>query len=301
MSLSRRRYLSTAISLDRRVNLLATKHGDFAALLYTWMIPHADDAGRLSGDPLEILCTVCPMRRDKTEEDVARALEGMVDAGLICWQPGQLVRFPQSFFKHQSYITEKRREAAAARTGGSGSGGPEEAAEESETEEEESPAQITEEKRTSAQSSAHQRTLPQNAAMYTVTGIRYKDTVTGNGQLPPLPPPPQNGFFGKRMPSGETLEEYCARIESQHPHWKTYVERQAKTKAQCPPPYTPYKASIYQQAEAGTITILDIAPGEAAVAAAAAQASGRLPDVEVPADFNPYGNKSATGNGGLAA
>jgi hypothetical protein len=44
----RRRYLSTAISLDPTVNKLARTAGDFAALLFTWMIPHADDDGAIT-------------------------------------------------------------------------------------------------------------------------------------------------------------------------------------------------------------------------------------------------------------
>ena len=41
--MSRRRYISTSMSIDKRLNKLAVEAGDFAALLYTWMIPHAAD------------------------------------------------------------------------------------------------------------------------------------------------------------------------------------------------------------------------------------------------------------------
>jgi len=39
VAVSRKRSISTDISIDSRINELS----DFAALLYTWMIPHAND------------------------------------------------------------------------------------------------------------------------------------------------------------------------------------------------------------------------------------------------------------------
>jgi hypothetical protein len=83
--MARRRYVSTTISQDTRVNKLAVKYGDFAALLYTWMIPHAADDATLPGDPEELLYQVLPGRRDKTEADVQQALDGMAALGLIEW------------------------------------------------------------------------------------------------------------------------------------------------------------------------------------------------------------------------
>ncbi len=81
--MARRRYVSTTISQDTRVNKLAMQYGDFAALLYTWMIPHAADDATLPGDPEELLYQVLPGRRDKTEDDVRSALDGMAALGLI--------------------------------------------------------------------------------------------------------------------------------------------------------------------------------------------------------------------------
>jgi hypothetical protein len=69
----RRRYLSTAISLDATVNKLAVTAGDFAALLFTWMIPHADDDGSITADTEELLFTIVPGRRDKTIDNMGTA------------------------------------------------------------------------------------------------------------------------------------------------------------------------------------------------------------------------------------
>jgi hypothetical protein len=108
--MSRRRYLSTDISLDKRVNRLAEEYGDFAALLYTWMIPHAADTARLSGDAEELLYTIVPGRRSKTVEDIEAALAGMVAVGLIEWVRGEYVAFPaEAFYRYQSYIREGNR------------------------------------------------------------------------------------------------------------------------------------------------------------------------------------------------
>lgn len=114
--MSRRRYVSTDISTDKVVNQLAVKHGDFAALFYTWLIPHAEDNATFPADPEELLMKVCPGRRDKEIADVEAAIAAMLSLGLVerCADPRRL-RFPKSsFYKHQSYITEARRGAPEA-------------------------------------------------------------------------------------------------------------------------------------------------------------------------------------------
>lgn len=115
--MARRRYISTKLSLDAKVNKLAMTAGDFAALLYTWMIPHAEDDARLTGDPDEILMMVCPGRRDKSTEDIAAALQAMHDLRLVEWNQDEgYVQFPASFYGYQSYITEKRKGAQNVET-----------------------------------------------------------------------------------------------------------------------------------------------------------------------------------------
>jgi hypothetical protein len=107
--MSRRRYISTAISIDKLVNRLARDYGAFAALLYTWMIPHADDAAFLTGDPEEILLTVCPGLRSYSESDVVDALRGMTEIGLVSWDEEKVYFDSESFYRHQSYIPEAKR------------------------------------------------------------------------------------------------------------------------------------------------------------------------------------------------
>lgn len=76
---ARARMLSPTISTSERVNLLSLKD----ALLYTWLLPHADDQGRLTGVPITIKALVVPLREDLSVEDVDRALSEMEDLELI--------------------------------------------------------------------------------------------------------------------------------------------------------------------------------------------------------------------------
>jgi hypothetical protein len=55
---------------------------EFEALLYTWMIAHADDYGILTGTPKGIKMTVIP-GIDRSLEDIEKALDHMAEVGLI--------------------------------------------------------------------------------------------------------------------------------------------------------------------------------------------------------------------------
>ena len=180
--MARRRYISTTMAVDKRLNQLALEHGDFAALLYTWMIPHAEDDGGMNGDLDEFMATVIPMRRDKSLEDVRAALLGMAELGLIEWD-GEccLIQFPsETFYRHQSYITAERRRVAA---------------------EKRESARIAAEQRASAQNaanvdilstpdtnSADQRKTPQNAASSS-SSFKSSSLLSPDGESAPAAPP----------------------------------------------------------------------------------------------------------------
>ena len=76
--MANRRMISKSISISKKVNSIS----DFGALLFTWMIPHADDYGVLDGDEGTIKALVVP-RRKQTEKQVAQALSEMQKVGLI--------------------------------------------------------------------------------------------------------------------------------------------------------------------------------------------------------------------------
>jgi hypothetical protein len=111
--MSRRRYISTDISLDKKVNRLGASHGDFACLLYTWLIPHASDDCSIqrSDDVEELAAMVMPFRRDKTLEEFASAVDGMLELGLLWRREDGLLCLPaEAFYRYQTYIRDKRRE-----------------------------------------------------------------------------------------------------------------------------------------------------------------------------------------------
>jgi hypothetical protein len=73
------RILKSQISVSEQVNELSLK----AALLFTWMIPHTDDFGRMPGSAKKVKAIVAPMRDDITCIDVDNALNEMRDKRLI--------------------------------------------------------------------------------------------------------------------------------------------------------------------------------------------------------------------------
>lgn len=76
---ARARMLSPSISTSERVNALSLK----SALIYTWLIPHCDDQGRMGSTRASIKGIVCPLRSDIDENDIGRALFEMEERGLI--------------------------------------------------------------------------------------------------------------------------------------------------------------------------------------------------------------------------
>lgn len=78
-----RRMLHNKISISLQVGRLSLQ----AQLLFTWLISHADDEGRLKGEPEYIKATVVPLKEDWTFKDVADYLAEIEKQGLIYyWQ-----------------------------------------------------------------------------------------------------------------------------------------------------------------------------------------------------------------------
>jgi len=98
------------------VKRLGLEAGDFACLLYTWLIPHADDNAVLpTADAEELLDLVMPWQRDKSPEDVSAAIAAMLRIGLLEAGRGRLGFPPAAFYAYQGYIAvEKRRTAPLA-------------------------------------------------------------------------------------------------------------------------------------------------------------------------------------------
>jgi len=169
--MARRRYVSTTISQDTRVNKLAVKCGDFAALLYTWMIPHAADDATLPGDPEELLYQILPGRRDKSPEDVQAALDGMAALGLI--EPtgdGRLMFPPVAFYKYQTYIKDRNKHGGEVAP---------------QTPQPPPPSQPEQTDR------ANQRKSAQTTVSPSLTSSpSFSPSLSHSGETPPLPPTP---------------------------------------------------------------------------------------------------------------
>lgn len=104
--MANRRMISKSISVSSKVNSIS----DFAALLFTWMVPHGDDYGVLDGDEGTIKALVVP-RRKQTEVQVGHALSEIQKIGLIWWY----------IYKNKKYIQfinwEEHQEGLHKRTG----------------------------------------------------------------------------------------------------------------------------------------------------------------------------------------
>src|SRR3990167_10065692 len=76
--MANRRMISKSISTSKKL----MKVSDFAALLFSWLIPHCDDYGHMDGSPEMVRGIVVPLR-NKTIEEVKNALEELEAISLI--------------------------------------------------------------------------------------------------------------------------------------------------------------------------------------------------------------------------
>lgn len=103
--MANRRMLSKSISTSLRVNRIS----EFAQLLFTWIIPHTDDFGRIDGEPEVIKALVMPFSKRKVQ-DFIKALIEMSQVGLIQWYrtEGKAVIEIVNSDLHQSNLISKR-------------------------------------------------------------------------------------------------------------------------------------------------------------------------------------------------
>ena len=80
---SRAGILFRSISTSERIADLGVK----GALVYTWLIAHCDDQGRITGNARRIKALVVPLMTEINEEDVERALQTMWRERLVILYP----------------------------------------------------------------------------------------------------------------------------------------------------------------------------------------------------------------------
>lgn len=105
--MAERRSVSKCISISEKVNMLPDI---FDMLLFTWMIPHADDFGRLAGSPAKVKALVVPML-DKSIKDVEQSLRCLHEAKLIIWYEvdGEKVVQIVNFEDHQQGLHKRTK------------------------------------------------------------------------------------------------------------------------------------------------------------------------------------------------
>jgi len=100
--MAQRRMLNKSISLSTQVNRISIP----TQLLFTWMIPHADDEGRLIGEPQWIKGTVIPLKTGRfwSLKAVENHLLDMESSGLIYYWyqlDSRYIEFP-TWKEHQT-------------------------------------------------------------------------------------------------------------------------------------------------------------------------------------------------------
>ncbi|MEF2965075.1 DnaD domain protein [Paenibacillus sp. M1] len=105
--MAEKRMVSKVISISEKVNMLPDI---FDMLLFTWMIPHTDDFGRLAGSPAKVKALVVPML-DKTLSDVEASLARLCEKRLILWYEvnGEKIIQIENFEKHQQGLHKRTK------------------------------------------------------------------------------------------------------------------------------------------------------------------------------------------------
>jgi hypothetical protein len=105
--MAEKRMISKVISISEKVNMLPDI---FDMLLFTWIIPHTDDFGRLAGSPAKVKALVVPML-DKSLREVDESIQRLHDQGLIlCYEvDGEKVIQIINFEKHQQGLHKRTR------------------------------------------------------------------------------------------------------------------------------------------------------------------------------------------------
>lgn len=109
---ARGRMLAWNISEGIRVNGLS---GPWPMLLYTWLIPHADNIGRFHGEPEQVKALVLPRRRDVTIPDIESWLTELSLANLILWYSVsgmRYIQFPEQDWKRHQRLNGNMRKTS---------------------------------------------------------------------------------------------------------------------------------------------------------------------------------------------
>lgn len=113
--MARKRYITSAMSVDRKLSLLAEENPT-AALMWPWFITAFDDWGRMSADPVEVKLTVFPAF-PFTSSEIGEAIKlydkyGLAHYYLVDNKPYLAVN-PSTWWKYQNYIKFERKKGSS--------------------------------------------------------------------------------------------------------------------------------------------------------------------------------------------
>jgi len=107
-----KRSVTSEMSSDSKLALIA-ENNPTAALMWPWFITHLDDWGRFTADPIEIKLRVFPAF-PYTHDEIKEAVILYDKYGLAHYYEvdgkSYIAVNPDTFYKYQSYIGEKRKE-----------------------------------------------------------------------------------------------------------------------------------------------------------------------------------------------
>lgn len=85
----------------------------WAKLLFTWLIPTADNLGRMEGEPYQVKGLIFPYEEAMTPERVDELLTMLHEAGLIIWYRAKRLRYLQlpRFAAHQKLVGNMKAES----------------------------------------------------------------------------------------------------------------------------------------------------------------------------------------------
>jgi len=93
--MARGRMIDNCISISEKINDLPLKE----AFFYTWIIPHLDDWGRITGSPRKLKALVFPMKKEISVPFIEKTLAKFKKIGLFLWE---------EINEHQSISENKR-------------------------------------------------------------------------------------------------------------------------------------------------------------------------------------------------
>lgn len=85
----------------------------WAKLLFTWLIPTADNLGRMEAEPYQVKGLIFPYEDEMTPERIGELLQMLHDAGLIIWYRAHRLRYLQlpRFAAYQRLVGHMRADS----------------------------------------------------------------------------------------------------------------------------------------------------------------------------------------------